>query len=148
MSPLVGRDAELQALQDTIDRLRSGIGGIVTVVGEAGIGKSRLVTEIRKHNLAKVRKPSQGLDPQWIEGRCTSYGINVAYGLWLDMLRRWLGMAPDARQTDVRDALRKHVHALCPDRVENVYPYLARMLALPIEEECSPFALSRPRWPA
>jgi predicted ATPase/DNA-binding SARP family transcriptional activator/class 3 adenylate cyclase len=136
VSPLVGRDAELQALQDTIDRLRSGIGGIVTVVGEAGIGKSRLVTEIRKHNLAKVSEPSQGSGLQWIEGRCTSYGINVAYGLWLDMLRRWLGMAPDARQTDVRDALRKHVHALCPDRVENVYPYLARMLALPIEEEC------------
>jgi DNA-binding SARP family transcriptional activator len=52
-SPLVGRDAELQALQGAIDRLAAGVGGIVTIVGEAGIGKSRLVAEIRKHNLAK-----------------------------------------------------------------------------------------------
>jgi class 3 adenylate cyclase len=46
-TPLVGRDAEFRALQAAIERLQSGAGGIVTVVGEAGIGKSRLVTEIR-----------------------------------------------------------------------------------------------------
>jgi class 3 adenylate cyclase len=52
-SPIVGRDAEIRALEGAIARLQSGMGGIVTVVGDAGIGKSRLVAEIRKHNLAK-----------------------------------------------------------------------------------------------
>jgi predicted ATPase len=47
LQALVGREAELQALWEATDRLRSGIGGIVTVVGEAGIGKSRLVAECR-----------------------------------------------------------------------------------------------------
>jgi class 3 adenylate cyclase len=47
-SPLVGRDTELHALEEAIDQLKSGVGGIVTVVGEAGIGKSRLVVEVRK----------------------------------------------------------------------------------------------------
>jgi len=46
-SPLVGRDAEMRALQGALERLRAGVGGIVSVVGEAGIGKSRLMAECR-----------------------------------------------------------------------------------------------------
>jgi hypothetical protein len=66
-SPLVGREAEFAALREALERLRAGVGGIVTLVGDAGIGKSRLVAELRKENLAKVhanrqvRTPSQGL---------------------------------------------------------------------------------------
>ncbi len=45
-SPLVGREAEFRALQEAIERLRTGVGGIVTIVGEAGLGKSRLVAEL------------------------------------------------------------------------------------------------------
>ena len=41
----MGRDAEFRALQEAVARLREGIGGIVTVVGEAGIGKSRMLAE-------------------------------------------------------------------------------------------------------
>ena len=51
-SPLVGRDDELAALKQALANLRAGAGGIVTLVGEAGIGKSRLVAELRKQSLA------------------------------------------------------------------------------------------------
>jgi hypothetical protein len=46
-SPLVGRDKELGALREAVDNLKRGTGGIVTLVGEAGIDKSRLVAKIR-----------------------------------------------------------------------------------------------------
>ena len=59
-SPLVGREAEVGALQGALERLQAGVGDIVTIVGEAGIGKSRLVAEAREQTLAKVRKPSIG----------------------------------------------------------------------------------------
>jgi class 3 adenylate cyclase len=53
-SPLVGRQAEFASLREALGRLQAGVGGIVTIVGEAGIGKSRLVAEMREQTLAKV----------------------------------------------------------------------------------------------
>ena len=128
-SPLVGRDAELRALQDALAGLRDGIGGIVTVVGPAGIGKSRLVAE--------AQRPPNPKAPnlQWLEGRCLSYATNVAYHLWQDLLRSWLDVTPDAPLLAVRDALRERVQALCGDSADQVYPYLGRLLALPLEGE-------------
>ncbi|MBN1137764.1 MAG: AAA family ATPase [Anaerolineae bacterium] len=131
-SPLVGRDKELDALEQAIARLRSGIGGIVTVVGEAGIGKSRLVAELRKQLARFDFQPST---LQWIEGRCLSYATGSAYHLWLDMLRDWLGLALDVPAVDVRQTLRERVRALCPDGSDEVYPYLGRMMGLALEEE-------------
>jgi class 3 adenylate cyclase/tetratricopeptide (TPR) repeat protein len=134
-SPLVGRDEEMNALRQAIGNLQRGVGGIVTLVGEAGIGKSRLVTELRKQTLEKVVNPSQGLSVQWVEGHCLSYGGPIAYLPWLDMLRRVLNVTPDAPALTVRDALHAQVQALCPDCFDEVYPYLARLMSLPLEDE-------------
>jgi DNA-binding SARP family transcriptional activator/class 3 adenylate cyclase/tetratricopeptide (TPR) repeat protein len=131
-SPLVGRDEEMRALLEAIARLRSGIGSIVTLVGEAGIGKSRLVAELRKQVTAAHHIPR--FAPQWIEGRCLSYGGSIPYLLWLDVLRGLLGVTRDASPDTVRDALRDRVCALCPDRHDDVYPYLARLMSLPLED--------------
>jgi ABC-type oligopeptide transport system substrate-binding subunit/class 3 adenylate cyclase len=135
-SPLVGREAELGALREAMERLQAGVGGIVTLVGEAGIGKSRLVAEAQKRTLAKVRKPSQGWSSvQWVEGRCLSYGTSIAYLLWLDVLRALLEVSPEDTPVAVRDTLREQAQALCPDRFEGVYPYLGRLMSLPLEAE-------------
>ena len=135
-SPLVGREAEFRALQEAVEHLQAGVGGIVTLVGEAGIGKSRLVAEARKQTLAKVREPSQGWSSvQWVEGRCLSYGTSIAYLLWLDVLRGMLGMSVEDPPVAVRDRLRQWVQALCPDHLDDVYPYLGRLMSLPLEAE-------------
>jgi len=132
-SPLVGRHAEVGALEEAIERLRSGIGGIVTVVGEAGIGKSRLVTEIRKsEHLKSAPDPQSGL--QWVEGRCLSYATNTIYQVWLDVVRGLLAVAPDAPPAAVRTALEEWVQAACPDCYGDVYPYMARLLSLSLDE--------------
>ena len=125
-SPLGGRGAELAALRAAVDELQRGVGGIVTLVGEAGIGKSRLVAELRK------RVPDDQV--RWFEGRCLSYGGSIAYLPWLDWLRSLLNVAPDAQPLDVRAALRARVQALCPDCFDAVYPYLCRLLSLPLED--------------
>jgi class 3 adenylate cyclase/tetratricopeptide (TPR) repeat protein len=143
-SPLVGREAEFRALQEAIGRLQAGVGGIVTIVGEGGLGKSRLVAEARAisewangqiaHEQVVDRRLSTR-NPEWIEGRCLSYGSSIAYLLWLDALRRVLGVTQDASPAALRDALRAQVQALCPDRIREVYPFLCRLMSLPLSNE-------------
>ncbi|HUT21079.1 MAG TPA: AAA family ATPase, partial [Anaerolineae bacterium] len=126
-SPLVGRDAEIRALQGAIERLRDSAGGIVTVVGEAGIGKSRLVAEVRAA-VGAVHEPPL----RWVEGRCLSYATSVAYQVWVDALRSLLSLDADAPPEAAAGALRESMEALCPDCADEVYPFLARMMSLPL----------------
>jgi ABC-type oligopeptide transport system substrate-binding subunit len=72
---------------------------------------------------------------QWVEGRCLSYGGTMAYGLWLDVLRALLGVTLDDSPDVVRVRLHERVQALCPDLYDDVYPYLARLMSLPLEDE-------------
>jgi len=126
-SPLVGRDAEFRALREAVERLGDGAGGIVTIVGEAGLGKSRMIAELRKE--------APSLNLQWVEGRCVSYGTSIAYLLWLDMLRGLLGVTAEDSPEGVRAVLREQVRTLCPAHFDDVYPYLGRLMSLPLEDE-------------
>jgi len=128
-SQMVGREAELGVLLGAVERLRLGEGGVVTIVGEAGIGKSRLVAELRR--AAAGGEDAAAL--QWIEGRCLSYGGSMAYLLWLDVLHSALDVTLDASPGRVGEKLRAWVGDLCPDRTNDVHPYLARLLSLPLD---------------
>ncbi len=72
-SEIVGRERELEEAIEAIARLRVGSGGIVFVSGDAGIGKSRLVAEMRSDFEGGEEV---GL---WLEGRCVSYGESLPY---------------------------------------------------------------------
>jgi DNA-binding SARP family transcriptional activator/tetratricopeptide (TPR) repeat protein/class 3 adenylate cyclase len=136
-SPLIGRDAELCALQDAVERLRDGVGGVVTLVGEAGIGKSRLVAEIRADQGSDTQYGIQHTaietgNTQWVEGRCLSYATEAAYSLWVDVLRGLLKLDGDASPETMAEALCGRVDALCRAQAGEVYPFVARMLSLPL----------------
>ncbi len=130
-SPLVGRNTEFRSLQTAIVRLQAGAGGVVTLVGDAGLGKSRLVAELRQWATAQSPDPDSGPQfLQWVEGRCVSYDTSSAYLLWIDVLRAMLGMEPDDSLDAVRAALHDRVAVLCGDAFDEVYPYLYRLLSL------------------
>ena len=79
LTPLVGRARELDRLREAFDRTRAGHGQVMFVVGEAGIGKSRLLHEFH-----------QTLEDEatWLEGRCVPYGRGIALHPVIDMLKR------------------------------------------------------------
>ena len=80
-SPLVGREKELNRLELQILRLIDGTGGIVTITGEAGIGKSRLMAELRRTEMAKR--------VLLLEGRALSIGRSLSFYPIIDALKHW-----------------------------------------------------------
>jgi ABC-type oligopeptide transport system substrate-binding subunit len=126
-SPLVGREAEYQTLLHALERLQVGEGGIANIVGEAGLGKSRLVAELRKE--------TSTMDINWVEGRCLSYGGTIPYLLWLDVLREILGVKVEDSPEEVREKLQDRIKDLIPDQYETLYPYLGHLLSLPLEDD-------------
>src|SRR5262249_17902726 len=86
LTPLVGRDAELGQVVGCFERLGNGLAQIVSVVGDAGMGKSRLVHEFRKR--------LKGRDVELLEARCSSLTRSVPYSPWIQMFRRWFEIDP------------------------------------------------------
>ena len=82
LTRFIGRSREIENLQESFDKVRSGEGQVVGIVGEAGVGKSRLLLEFR--NLL----PKDGYG--YFEGRCLHYGGAMPYLPILDVLRSFL----------------------------------------------------------
>jgi class 3 adenylate cyclase/tetratricopeptide (TPR) repeat protein len=99
----VDRQSERAILNNFLQQVENGRGQAVGLVGEPGIGKSRLLVEFR-HQLAEERVT-------WIEGRCPSYGTKIPYLLALDLLRSNCGIVetdtPDAITAKVRSGLQE-----------------------------------------
>jgi class 3 adenylate cyclase/tetratricopeptide (TPR) repeat protein len=95
-SRFVGRERELTCLSDSWDRVQEhGHRELLTVVGEAGVGKSRLLTEL---------ETTLGL--RAVYGRCLPYGEGITYRPIVDVVRK-LGRAPadPAASTVIRSLL-------------------------------------------
>jgi ABC-type oligopeptide transport system substrate-binding subunit/class 3 adenylate cyclase len=128
---LVGRAAEMSQLEEAASALAAGSGAVVILSGEPGIGKSRLVAELHDRLSAGSASPR----PQWIEGRCLSYGESLPYWPFRDLLRNWLGVAADEPQLRAQIALRRRIEMLFPDEQPEICPYLASLLELDLEPD-------------
>lgn len=87
---LVGREVELETMCNLVADLRQGVGRIVCVLGDAGMGKSRLISETR----ASFEK-LPGTESSWYETTSLSYETNQAYGLFQRLIRRVSGITFD-----------------------------------------------------
>jgi class 3 adenylate cyclase len=127
-SPMVGRAAELSALRQLSAAVHAGLGRAAVVIGEPGLGKSRLIAEW------KAATGTDGL--MWAEGRCLSYGQGLAYHLMLDLLRTIIGVPANAGEAETRHGLDLLVHSVIGHQeAMEVYPYLGHLLSLQLEGE-------------
>ncbi|MDQ3993015.1 MAG: ABC transporter substrate-binding protein, partial [Actinomycetota bacterium] len=131
---LVGRDRELATADAWLERVRGGTGAVLLLTGEAGIGKSRLLLELRQ---TFETQPVAGAQPAWLEGRCVSYGESLPLWPFRELLRDWVGVAVDEPELRVRVALRRRVDELFPGRTLEVYPYLASVLGVTLEPDAA-----------
>jgi ABC-type transport system substrate-binding protein/class 3 adenylate cyclase len=131
-APMVGRERELAAGTSAVEAALAGSGRVVFVTGEPGIGKTRLLAELRA--AFEDGSPARGR-PRWLEGRCVSYGESMPYWPLRDLLRAWLGVLADEPELRVRVTLRRRVDELFGDGAADIYPYLGALLGLTLETD-------------
>lgn len=123
--PMIGRQAELMAIGDKLALVQQGSGQVISIVAEAGMGKSRLVAEgIR---LAS-RRNFTGYG-----GVCQSDGVNTSYLVWRTIWRAFFDVDVSAAQRKVLRVLEGEIEDLAPDRLEAL-PLLGMALHLPLPE--------------
>ncbi|HYY54498.1 MAG TPA: adenylate/guanylate cyclase domain-containing protein [Candidatus Dormibacteraeota bacterium] len=128
-SPMIGRDEELRRLEELFAVAQAGQGRWAAVLGEPGIGKSRLLAELRSR--VSERAPAVA----WIEGRCVSYAQSLPYQLVLDVVRSVVGVPPSASEAEIRDALEKATRAALGDRWVDAFAYLGHLFSITLEPE-------------
>ena len=126
-SPLVGRNAEIAAIRGCVNRLLDGQGGVLSVIGEAGLGKSRLMAEIRHYF------ESENL--LWLEGRTLSYGQKMSYWPFREILCQYAGIAEDDDDTEAWKKFETSITELFLAESEEILPYLASLIGLEVKGE-------------
>ncbi len=121
-SPMVGRDAEWASALGAVGDLLSGRGRIVSIMGEAGLGKSRLAAELRS---------DVGNDVRWLEGRSFSYDVATPYGPFVEVLTRCFDLA-DVPATDRYARIRDRVSELLGSDAGHHAVYLAALLGVEV----------------
>jgi class 3 adenylate cyclase/tetratricopeptide (TPR) repeat protein len=127
-STLVGRAEEQATVRRLVADLVTGRGSIVSLIGEAGLGKSRMIAEMHASVMDEIALT-------WVEGRCLSYTQNVSYSAFTDVIHAFLRIVDTDNEFDIRDKLRGCIADLFPDGGgSDVQPYLAHFLNLPLSE--------------
>ncbi len=129
LTRFVGREEELETLKQAFRRVASGSGEVIEVVGEAGVGKSRLLLELR------------GILPEgkysYLEGRCFHYGGSMPYLPILDVLKVYFEVEEEDREATIKEKVRDRLLQL-DEEAEVVPPALHEVLSLKVEDERYP----------
>jgi class 3 adenylate cyclase/tetratricopeptide (TPR) repeat protein len=121
LTPFVGRERVMEILIDSFARVKTGRGQAVSIVAEAGVGKSRLLYEFRKVVSSE--------DATFLEGRCLSYSKGVTYHLHADILKANFDIQESDKDLEIRQKVQKGLKLLGLDENSNL-PYLLELLGV------------------
>jgi predicted ATPase len=134
LSPLVGRDRDLAMLDDLLAQTEQGHGQAVGIVGEPGVGKSRLLYEFcRSLGPERVRV---------LRSHCVAYGTTIPYWPILELVRQNFLVVDTDTPESVRARIEGTLRALALD-TEAVAPYLLNLLGMKTGDE-GPLAMLSP----
>ncbi|MCP3951689.1 MAG: AAA family ATPase [Desulfobacterales bacterium] len=121
-SAMVGRDKELNKLALQLAKVIDGDGSVVNIIGEAGIGKSRLLAEFKKLDaLNRV---------DLIEGKAISIGKNLAFHPIIDLLKRWAQIGENDSEVIALSKLELVVKSVPGVEPSEIIPFIAILMGM------------------
>jgi AAA ATPase-like protein len=126
LTPFAGRQRELALLHDCLARAKAGRGQVVGIVGEAVVGKSRLLYEF--HAALERGRVT------WPEGHCVAHAQTTPYGPILEILRMNFQIDDGDHPLQIQEKLRQGIHLLDPS-LEETLPFLEALFGLPGADE-------------
>jgi hypothetical protein len=121
-SDMVGRDQELARLELQVLKAVNGEGSVVNVIGEAGIGKSRLLAELKKREVVKR--------VSFLEGRAISMGKNLSFHPVIDLLKNWAHIREDDTESTASNKLETAIRRVSADDADEIFPFVATMMGM------------------
>ena len=126
LTKFVGRKNSMAALMEVYDKVKTGLGQVVGVVGEAGVGKSRVLLEF-KNQLPKD-------EYIYLVGRCLHYGGAMAYLPILEILKSYFEIKEDVREFVIKKNMKEKLHQL-NEKLESHIPSFQDLLSLKVDDE-------------
>jgi len=124
-SEMVGRDNELAKLELQVLKAINGEGSVMNVIGEAGIGKSRLIAELKKRDIMKR--------VMVLEGRAISIGKNLQFHPIIDLLKNWAAISEDDTQTRAFKKLEQAVRKVHSEEADEILPFVATLMGMKLK---------------
>jgi class 3 adenylate cyclase/ABC-type dipeptide/oligopeptide/nickel transport system ATPase component len=121
----VGRRRELENLAECFGRAKAGQGQVVGIVGESGIGKSRLVLEFRKSIDAQ--------DLTYLEGQCPSFGQSMPYLPFIEIIKKYFEVEEGDRALAIREKIRNKIEDF-DSALTKAIPFLCDVLSVPSDD--------------
>ena len=126
LTKFVGRMREIQTLKDAYEKAQSGAGQVVGIVGEAGVGKSRLIVELQKC------LPDG--EYTYLEGRSLHYGRAMAYLPILDVVRLYFDIQENDNELIINKKLQEKIHQL-DEHLKSKLPTFQDFLSISVDDE-------------
>jgi len=124
-SAMVGRGKENRQLEKQVMQLINGLGSVVNIVGKAGIGKSRLMAEIKQNDiLEKVAI---------FEGRALSNGHNLSFHPIIQIIKSWAGIKEEDSSEKAIRKLESNIRKIYPEAFDEIFPFIATMMGYRLE---------------
>ncbi len=122
---MVGRDKELSLIRDAIESTASKKGKIIGIIGEAGLGKSRLAREA-----SSILK---GKNFESYVGSCFSYGVSISYQPWISILNDIFGILPEDNQETEHKKIIEKTREVSRKLIDWL-PIIGEVMGIPFEE--------------
>ncbi|MCB2222364.1 MAG: AAA family ATPase [Bacteroidetes bacterium] len=124
-SHMVGRVEEFKLLEKQIMQLINGRGSVVNISGVAGIGKSRLIAELKETQISKK--------VALFEGRAISNGKNLSFHPIIQIIKSWAGIMEEDLTETALGKLESNIKRIYPEAFDEIFPFIATMMGYRLE---------------